>query len=281
MRKFDKYGRYLLRSLIAVIAIISIIFLAVDAQNAKSVAEQAGEVVTTTSQTMTFNDKVSQTSNSHKVVEARPTTITIRSNTETTSKVITTTKKVYDYKYVTTNLNCRQKPNINSKILGVFNYNTKIKIISTKEGWSYVENKCSSGKIIKGYVYTKYLSNKKQPKRTEPTFKKTELKINSNEGKVYIGTFKLTFYCHCSKCCGKSDGITASGARVQEGVTIATNQSEIPMGTSVYIEGFGKRIAQDTGGFGSNTIDVYVSSHSKAYELGVQYKKVYKLVKTK
>ena len=105
---------------------------------------------------------------------------------------------------------------------------------------------------------------------------KTELKIGSGERKVYIGTFKLTFYCHCSQCCGKSDGITASGARVQEGVTIAVNPSEIPLGTSVYIEGFGKRIAQDTGGFGSNTIDVYVSSHSRAYELGVQYKKVYK-----
>lgn len=277
MRKFDKRVHATIRTIAAVIATICFIFIVAEAQDAKSIAYRAGEVMTTVSQTMTFSDKVSQTNGSHKVVEARPTTNKPYS-VPTTTLGTTISKDTFDYKYTTVDLNCRKSPNTNSKILGVFNYNTKLKVYSTKEGWSYVEAKCSSGKNIEGYVYTKYLSNKKQPKRTEPTFSKTELKIGSGERKVYIGTFKLTFYCHCSQCCGKSDGITASGARVQEGVTIAVNPSEIPLGTSVYIEGFGKRIAQDTGGFGSNTIDVYVSSHSRAYELGVQYKKVYKLV---
>lgn len=275
MRKFDNYGFDLLKWLITVITTIIIFCLAIESQNAKSVAEQARKVMTTIGQTMTSNDKVSQTKSSHKIVEAKPTIKTTRNNT--TSKTIA--KNSYSYKYCTTSLNCREIPNTKSKILGTFNYNTKLKVYSAKNSWFLVEGKGSSGTTTKGYVYSKYLSSQKQPERTTSTFKKTELKTNAKERKVYIGTFKLTFYCHCSKCCGKSDGITASGARVQEGVTIATNQSEIPMGTSVYIEGFGKRVAQDTGGFGSKTIDVYVSSHSKAYELGVQYKKVYKLVK--
>lgn len=273
MRKFDKYGFDSLKWLIIVITAILIFCLAIESQNAKSIAGEAGEVMTTIEQTMTSNNKVSQVKSSHKIVEAKPTIKTTCNNIETTSNIIIKT-----YKYNIVNLNCRKKPNLKSKILGTFDYNTKLEVYFTKGNWSFVKGESSFGKI-KGYVYSKYLSNYKQAERTTSTFKKTGLKTNSNERKVYIGTFKLTFYCHCSKCCGKSDGITASGAKVQEGVTIATNQSEIPMGTSVYIEGFGKRVAQDTGGFGSKTIDVYVNSHSKAYELGVQYKKVYKLVK--
>lgn len=83
----------------------------------------------------------------------------------------------------------------------------------------------------------------------------------------YIGEFKLTGYCHCAKCCGKSTGITASGARATEGVTIAADTSKLPMGTRVYIEGVGERIVQDRGGaIKGNKIDVYVNQHSKAYQ---------------
>ena len=94
----------------------------------------------------------------------------------------------------------------------------------------------------------------------------TELATIKNSMR-YIGEFKLTGYCHCAKCCGKSTGITASGARATEGVTIAADTRKLPMGTRVYIEGVGERIVQDRGGaIKGNKIDVYVDTHSEAYQ---------------
>ncbi len=90
------------------------------------------------------------------------------------------------------------------------------------------------------------------------------------------GTYKITFYCSCSKCCGKSNGITASGTKVKEGRTVAVSRSKIKLGSKLFIEGLGNFIAEDTGVSG-NTIDVFVNSHAKAYQMGVRYCTVYQL----
>lgn len=98
---------------------------------------------------------------------------------------------------------------------------------------------------------------------------------NNSQQKVSLGKYKLTFYCSCSKCCGKTDGITASGAIAKEGRTIAA-PSNIPLGTKIYIEGWGTYIVEDRGGsINGNKIDIYVSSHSKALQCGVKYANVY------
>lgn len=98
---------------------------------------------------------------------------------------------------------------------------------------------------------------------------------------VSLGKFKLTAYCACFKCCGKhpSDigyGITKSGVRAVEGVTVAADPSVIPLGTEITIDGVGERMVQDTGSaIKSNRIDVYFESHQEALEFGVQYKEVF------
>ena len=93
-----------------------------------------------------------------------------------------------------------------------------------------------------------------------------------------LGNYKLTFYCPCEICNGHSHGTTASGTSATEGRTIAVDSSVIPMGSRVYIEGFGMFIAEDTGGaIKNNKIDIFVSSHERAYELGVKYADVYLL----
>ena len=77
-----------------------------------------------------------------------------------------------------------------------------------------------------------------------------------------------TAYCDCRKCCGKTDGITASGAKAVEGVTVAMNKS-VPFGTKVYIEGVGERIVQDRGGaIKGNNIDIFFDNHSDALKFG-------------
>jgi 3D (Asp-Asp-Asp) domain-containing protein len=83
---------------------------------------------------------------------------------------------------------------------------------------------------------------------------------------------EATAYCPCVKCCGKwSDGITASGVKAVEGITIAADIRKLPMGTKVYIEGLGERIVQDTGGaIKGNRIDIYFDSHEDALKWGRQ-----------
>lgn len=88
------------------------------------------------------------------------------------------------------------------------------------------------------------------------------------------GTYTITFYCACEKCCGKTDGITASGAKAVEGVTVAAPKS-FAFGTRLNIEGFGERIVQDRGGaIKGNRLDVFVDDHQRALELGKRTAKV-------
>ena len=97
----------------------------------------------------------------------------------------------------------------------------------------------------------------------------------SEKSSTSLGNFKITAYCHCSKCCGKSDGVTASGVKAVEGVTVAADTSKLPLGTKIYIEGVGERIVQDRGGsIKGNRLDLYFSSHSEALNWGIQYKDV-------
>lgn len=90
--------------------------------------------------------------------------------------------------------------------------------------------------------------------------KSTEYKL------VYLGDFKYTYYCDERRphICGGS-GITASGAPTKVGTTIGVDPSVIPLGTTVYMEGLGFRVAQDTGSeVGGKHIDVLVHTHSEA-----------------
>ena len=91
----------------------------------------------------------------------------------------------------------------------------------------------------------------------------------------YIGDFKITHYCVCPKCCGKSPtnptyGITATGTLATAGRTIAVDPRKIPYGSKVVIDGH-TYIAEDCGGLiKGNKIDICVSSHTEAYQRGVR-----------
>ena len=84
----------------------------------------------------------------------------------------------------------------------------------------------------------------------------------------------VTHYCTCAKCCGKSDGITASGRRVTPYVSCAVDPDVIPLGSTVMLERNGEMIylrADDTGGaVNGNHIDIAVSGHQEALSLGVK-----------
>ena len=48
--------------------------------------------------------------------------------------------------------------------------------------------------------------------------------------------YKVTAYCDCKECCGKTDGITASGKKAKQGRTVAA-PPEIKLGTKLDIDG--------------------------------------------
>lgn len=83
-------------------------------------------------------------------------------------------------------------------------------------------------------------------------------------------TYKITAYCSCSKCCGKTTGRTASGAKATAGVTVAA-PAKFAFGTKLNIGGHIYTVQDRGGAIKGNRIDIYVSSHSQALQWGVKY----------
>ena len=97
---------------------------------------------------------------------------------------------------------------------------------------------------------------------------------------VFLGEFVLTAYCPCARCCGKSDGITASGTLALEGRTVAVDPRIIPYGTRLLLiwpDGTQHAYtAEDCGsGVTANHIDIFFADHETARVFGVQSAMVY------
>lgn len=86
-------------------------------------------------------------------------------------------------------------------------------------------------------------------------------------------TYTVTAYCSCFECCGKTDGVTASGKLVRENFTVAADWSVFPNGTVIEIEGVGIRTVEDNGVIG-HQIDMYIADHQAALDWGIQYLRV-------
>lgn len=70
---------------------------------------------------------------------------------------------------------------------------------------------------------------------------------------------------------------TATGIPVRRGIA-AVDPRVIPLGTRLYVEGYGYALAADTGGaIKGNAIDLFFPTQSEVYNWGVRYVKVYVL----
>lgn len=108
---------------------------------------------------------------------------------------------------------------------------------------------------------------------------------NTEPALVSLGSFKVTHYCPCKKCCGKDPdhpayGITASGTVATAGRTIAVDPDVIPYGTEVlvrYEDGTEHvYIAEDCGGaIDGNRLDVFMDSHQEAWNAGIKTAEVF------
>ncbi len=76
---------------------------------------------------------------------------------------------------------------------------------------------------------------------------------------------------------GGGAGITATGMAARRGV-VAVDPNVIPLGSRLYIPGYGEAIAADTGGaIVGNTIDLCMESYDEAIQFGRRSVEVYVL----
>ena len=101
--------------------------------------------------------------------------------------------------------------------------------------------------------------------------------FGSGGDEISLGVFTLTAYDACVICCGKTDGITATGTHATQGRTIAVDPNVIPYGSRVRI-GEQIYVAEDTGGrIKGNHIDVFLNTHEEARQFGVRKAEVFLL----
>ena len=82
----------------------------------------------------------------------------------------------------------------------------------------------------------------------------------------YIGGWNITGYDpECAHCCGgNTHGIGAAGVDIRPGYSVATK--DLPLGVTLYIEGYGYYVNEDRG-CGYGVIDIAATSHDACYAL--------------
>lgn len=96
-------------------------------------------------------------------------------------------------------------------------------------------------------------------------------RVTGTSGKS--GVYKVTAYCACMQCCGKTNGITASGVKATANHTIAAPRT-FAFGTKVVINGTTYVVEDRGGAIQGNRIDIYMNSHAEALRWGVRYVEV-------
>lgn len=133
-----------------------------------------------------------------------------------------------------------------------------------------------NGKEVKRNVISETIMQEKRNQvvavGTKPTGAQA-INVNISSGReIYVSSTAYTASCNgCS-------GVTATGLNLKNNPNakvIAVDPSIIPLGSKVYVEGYGYAVAADKGGaIKGHKIDVFFSSTSDAYRWGVKKVKV-------
>lgn len=90
----------------------------------------------------------------------------------------------------------------------------------------------------------------------------------------YIKSFVVLVTAYSPEDPGVND-ITATGDKVKRGV-VAVDPRIIPLRSKLYVEGYGKSVALDTGGWIKGYhIDIFFPTKEEALKWGVRYKRIY------
>ena len=175
--------------------------------------------------------------------------------------------------WVTQSLNIRTGAGTSHSILGTFSKGDKVTGVE-EDGWLKFDY---NGKTA--YVSAKYLSDSEIAKETPKETPKQESSVNGDSQDFsYSKVMTVTATAYSRNEAGLSNK-TASGIDLsQTPNVIAVDRNVIPLGTKVYVEGYGYAVAGDTGGaIKGNKIDVHFDSVSRCYEWGRKTVKLYVL----
>ena len=113
------------------------------------------------------------------------------------------------------------------------------------------------------------------------TMEGTKKKVTTSRGSVvYRRSFTANASAYWAGSCGKKKGsagygITASGAKLKKGI-VAVDPRVIPLGTWLYVEGYGVALAADTGSaIKGNKIDLGFATASQSINFGRRNVKVF------
>ncbi|HDR7209032.1 TPA: SH3 domain-containing protein [Bacillus cytotoxicus] len=197
------------------------------------------------------------------------------------------TKSIY---YVTANvLNVRAEANTNSEILGTLKKDDKIETTNqVQNGWLQFEY---NGKTA--YVHVPFLTGEapvvekqetqapaKSAAQAKPVMQVKAAATSAPAGGRELTVVATAYTAHPSENGGTYGGrvLTAMGHDLTANPNmkmIAVDPKVIPLGSKVWVEGYGEAIAGDTGGaIKGNRIDVLVGSDSAANKWGRKTVKV-------
>ncbi len=175
------------------------------------------------------------------------------------SDYINLNKQINSNNYSSTNkyaiedgVNIYSEASDSSKILDQSLKNTEFEVVEERNNWSLITTQDGYA-----FIHTDKLSDEEI--KDEPKWES-------------LGTFKLTWYCPCTKCC-TPNGITASGRKAQVGRTVAMHKSIAPLGAHVMINGH--EYIVDDRGVGPGVVDIFCGSHSEAKKNGVKHAEVF------
>jgi 3D (Asp-Asp-Asp) domain-containing protein len=140
-------------------------------------------------------------------------------------------------------------------------------------------NKLTDVSLIREGQTLRLPANERQKQATvQPTIsqRNREKQANFFARGQDLGQFTITAYTAGPESTGKrrgdpAYGVTASGQPVVDGLTIAVDPDVIPIGSRVYIEGIGYRVAQDIGSaIQGKRIDLFLNDLSAAKQFGVK-----------
>ncbi len=99
---------------------------------------------------------------------------------------------------------------------------------------------------------------------------------NESSARWQTVQMRVTAYCACSECCGQySDGITASGHKIQPGDAFVAADERYSFGTEVVVSGYNYdqpvKVLDRGGAIEGNRLDVFFHSHQEALEWGVKH----------